>query len=1266
MPSLDAITVSTHLAMGKKRRSTGKAAIRDASPAASRESAPAESAPAGAAPAAAALPRVVDGAVPVVGMGASAGGLNAFKKFFSKMPAAGGLAFVLIPHLDPRHESLMVALLTKYTAMAVVEAGDGMGVEADHVYIIPPNKDLTIRDGVLHLSAPVEARRLDTSIDSFLRSLAEDRRERAIGIILSGTGAHGTLGLKAIKANDGMCMVQEPRTAEYPAMPQSAVAAGLADYVLPPEDMPAALTQYVQHFLRHGGEAGGEAGEGLQQSSDPFNRILSFLRAHIRFDFRCYRPQTLLRRIRRRMSLNHTQEMSEYLAYLRKVPGEVKKLAKDLLVSVTSYFRDPEAFRALEAQVLAPLVQAKGAGEPIRVWVPACATGEEPYSVLMSLSDQLSKAQKSCPLQVFASDVDEEALEFARHGVYPSSIAADLTPEQLARHFVRTEEGAYQVSEQQRKAVVFSFQNVLGDAPFSRLDLIVCRNLLIYLEAEIQKKVIALFHFALNEGGYLFLGPSESVGDQGDLFETVSKKWRIFRRSGATRPERVSFPIVPRDEPRAELRRLVAEPPVRAINFAEITRGLLLEQYAPAAVLINRRGEILYFFGPTSRYLDQPVGAPTRDLMLLARDGLRSKLRAMIHKASSDRRPVSTRATRVKGNVNYHAVRVNVRPVQEPRSADGLFLVTFSDEAEPAAPLESEEYDEPLVRQLELELKATREDLQSTIEELECSNEEMKTAHEEVMSSNEELQSANEELETAKEELQSLNEELTTVNNQLQEKLVDLESANNNMANLFQSADIATVFLDSQYCIKFFTPAAAKYLSLIPTDLHRPLRDVTPKFNDPQLLSDAAEVLHALAPREREVTTADGRWAIRRILPFRTSENRLDGVILTFLDITNLKQSEAELRRMSKVFMEAADPIFIENLDGVLIDMNMETERVYGWTRQELTGRSSMTLVAVERRPWKQQLLARCRDGEAIRNAESLHQSKRGEMLPVLITLSLLRGEAGQPFGIATTTKHISELKRSAAEQKVIQEGLEERETARTAELKEMNQKLAREVEERRGLERQVLEIAAAEQRRIGQDLHDEVGQQLTGLGLLAENLLEFFPNRSGPEAKTMARIVEGMKRTVRVVRELSQGLIPVEVDPEGLMAALQDLAARTSDLHGVNCTFTCAAPVPVADNSVATQLYCIGREAVANCVRHAHAKNIRIALQERGGQVILRIEDDGIGMPAPVAEDKGVGLRILRYRAALINAGVTIDTESAKGTVVTCALPGGSTGGHP
>jgi len=1290
---------------------------------------------------------------PVAGIGASAGGLDAFKKFFAAAPADSGVAFVLIPHLDPKHESLMVELLARYTKMPVVEATEGMAALANRVHIIPPNKYMTISDGTLRLTGPVERGGLQTSIDLFLRSLANDKQEKAICIILSGTGSHGTLGLKAVKASGGMTMVQDPNTAEYSRMPQSAVASGLADYVLPVERMPEAIVKYIEHYDIDGAKTGAAGTEAL----DHLDQVLALLFARTKFDFRWYRKGMLTRRIERRMSLSHLSQIADYLAFLREHPAEVNRLFRDLLISVTNFFRDPEAFQALEIDVIAPLVRAKEFDAPLRVWSAGCATGEEAYSLGMLLLEQLAAARKSCQVQVFATDVDEAALDAARRGIYPESIAADVSLERLGRFFMRVDDASYKVGKQLREIVILARQNLIADAPFSKLDLIVCRNLLMYVEPEVQQKVISLLHFSLNEGGFLVLGPSETIGRHIDLFESVSKKWRIYRRIGPSRPERVEIPIAAAVGPLAGARRLTPPSTARPVSFADMTERLLLDLFAPAAVLINRNNEILYFFGPTDRYLAVPAGEPTQDLMMMAREGLRTKLRSAIHQTVRERGPVTLADARVKRNGDYHPVIVTIRPVEGLQGADGLLLVSFqdSDQDRPLPRPPETGAEESVVRQLEHELMATKEDLQGTIEELESSSEELRVSNEEVMSMNEELQSANEELETSKEELQSLNEELTTVNNQLQDKVQELETADDDMANLLNCTDVALVFLDNQLRINRYTAPSTRLFNVIATDLGRPISDIAAKFADNTFQQDIEHVLRSCTPREKQVQTRDGCWWTRRITLYRTLDNRIAGVALTFIDVTQIRRADEQARRLATVLLDSNDAVIVHDFAGQITAWNRGAERMTGYSEAEALQMNVEQMIPEELRAQVRSDWEKLRRGERVDSWETQRRTKDGRILDVWVTATALRDELGRPVAIAITERDITERKRTHAR-------LENEIEQRTAALRKSQEQLTvilhtaadaiitfnakgiiqsvnaatermfgytaakmighnvkilmpspfrddydrdltyskktgvkqtigigrevvarrrdgstfpvefavsevaqlklftgilRDITRRKELERDVVEIASMEQRRIGQDLHDSVGQELTALNILAGDLAESLRTNPSNGSILVEQLVQGLHRSQQQLRAVMRGLLPVAVDTEGLMAALSDLADRIQQEGKAICMFDCPEPVSVADNLTATHLYLIAQEAVHNALKHGRPRNIRIVLQSNH-RLILRVQDDGIGIPAQPAENHGVlGLRIMRNRAAIIGATLTISPAEPTGTLVTCAL---------
>lgn len=952
--------------------------------------------------------------LPVAGIVASAGGLEAFKKLVTAMPADSGIALVLVPHLDPSRESLMVELLARHTTMPVAEATNGMPVVSNHIYIIPPNKYMSIHDGILRLTGPVKQHESQTSIDLFLRSLADDQQERAICIILSGTGSHGTLGLKAVKAAGGMAMVQDPGTATYNAMPQSAIDTGLADYVLPVEEMPAALVKYVQHDRVNGSKAAAEGGE----PPDEFSQVLALLRARTKLDFRSYRRKMLARRVERRMSLRQFDCVADYLSFLRDQADEVRQLSRDLLISVTSFFRDPDAWRTLETEVIAPLVRAKDSDAPVRVWSVGCATGEEPYSLGMLLLEQLAAAQKNCPVQIFATDVDEDALEIARQAIYPETISADVSAERLSRFFTRVADASYQVSRQLRATVTFARQNVLTDAPFSKLDLVVCRNLLIYLQPDAQQKIIAILHFALTEGGTLFLGSSETIGRSIDLFEPTSAKRRIYRRIGPSRAGLLNFSKMDREP------RLGMSPPHSRSHappkLAELAQSALLRRYGLACVVINRNYEVLHFAGPTEDYLVQPVGPPTHDLLALARPGLESKLRLAIQRTVRQDTAETLKNVIMPHTGGARRVNIDIEPLNQSKHTEGLLLVSFQEQPNPLGEAAHELTSRPdgaepdLIRQLEQELDVTREDLQSTIEELESSNEELKASNEEIMSMNEELQSTNEELESSKEELQSLNEELTTVNNELHEKVQDLETASNDMANLFNSTEIATVFLDPSLRIKRFTPATTRLFNLIATDVGRPIGDIAKTFTDDRLLRDAQQLMEDLTTREQEVHTEAGRWYARRLMPYRTLDNRIDGVVITFVDITDRKQAaDAVVQRLAAIVESAVDAIFSTDLDGTTRTWNRGAERLYGYTSDEAVGRSVKMLVPTDRIEQWNRIMDQLARGASLEPIETEGLRKDGQRVALAITASPLRDGVGEVVSASVIARDMSERKRN-------------------------------------------------------------------------------------------------------------------------------------------------------------------------------------------------------------------------------------------------------------
>jgi two-component system, chemotaxis family, CheB/CheR fusion protein len=953
----------------------------------------------------------------IVGMGASAGGIKAFKEFFENVPADSGMAYVVILHLSPDHDSKLAEVLQASAAIPVAQVVESIKIKPNHVYVIPPNKSLAMNGGVLALSEIKGYAERRAPVDIFFRTLATEHTTRAVSVILSGTGPNGSMGVKRVKEMGGIILVQDPREAEYSDMPRNSIATGLVDYVLPVAEIPAKIIAYKEN-INEVSIAAGEP-ESLETDEQALRDIFTQLRVRTRHDFSNYKRATVLRRVERRINVHELAGLADYARFMREHKEEAQALLKDLLISVTNFFRDPEAFQSVEQEIIPRLFEGKGGNDYVRVWVAGCATGEEAYSMTMMLLDYAAKLTAPPSVQVFATDIDEQAVSVARDGFYTEADVADVPPQRLRRYFMKETDG-YRVKREMRETVLFAHHNIIKDPPFSHLDLISCRNLLIYLNRTAQERVMQVMHFALNTGGYLFLGTSESVDGAGNLFVTMDKDAHIYQGRAVT--PRVTIPL-PDVSPGARLGpRLRAERSrEERVREERLTyfdlHHRLIEQYGSPSIVVNEEYTIVHLSERAGRYLRFTGGDASLNLLQVIRPELRLELRTALYQAAQNRTNVEARG--ITARLDDHTqttVNLMVRPVlREGDTARGFFLVLFEEtpaadaNAESATAMEAVIPVEPAMLQLEEELIRVKEQLHSNGEQYETQAEEMKASNEELQAMNEELRSSTEELETSKEELQSLNEELHTVNQELKIKIEELSHANNDFRNLMFSTDIGTIFLDRSLHIKLFTPRARDIFKLIPADIGRPLSDLSSNFPHDGLLDDVEMVLDRLQSIEREVETRDGRFYLMRAVPYRTTEDRIEGVVLNFVDITERTRAEEARFFLASIVESSQDSIFTVNFDGNITSWNIGAEMLYGYPAAEAIGTPLTMLTLPED---LKEVLAnadRVKHSEMVETYDTIRVNKDGRQMNLEVVLSPVRDVAGRVIGVSTIARDVTE-----------------------------------------------------------------------------------------------------------------------------------------------------------------------------------------------------------------------------------------------------------------
>ena len=879
---------------------------------------------------------------PIACIGASAGGLEALEQFLGNVPANSGIGYIVIQHLDPTQKGMLPELLQRITSMEVLQVKDRMPVQPNRVYVIPPNKSMSILKGILHLFDPVESRGLRLPIDFFLRSLADDQNELGVGIILSGMGSDGSLGCRSLKERSGIVMVQEPSNAKFDSMPRNVIDSVMVDIVAPANELPASLLTLLKNVppVKLNMES-----EIKDQSA--LEKIIILLRNHTGNDFSLYKKNTVYRRIERRMSVHKIDKISAYVTFLQENLKEVDILFKELLIGVTNFFRDKDVWDNLVDVIIPSMISKLQEGTILRAWVAGCSTGEEAYSLAIVFKEAVEKINPhgGFSLQIFATDLDNEAIESARKGLFPLNIAADVSLKRLNRFFVSTEDG-YRINAEIREMVVFAKHNIILHPPFTKVDILTCRNLLIYMDAELQKKLLGLFYYSINPDGYMILGSAESLGAQSHFFSTIDGKLKIFKRSKSTSisPELIDFPssFARNKQNNTEIQL----PVIPSQNIQTLANDILLQHFSPPGVLVNEKGDIIYISGRTGKYLEPAVGKANMNIFAMLRDGLRNDFPSAFRQALLKKEQVVLRNIKVSTNGGVQKIRVNIQWLDKPEILKGMVMIIFIDEPMNAIHKElgkKGEKDLTIIHQSELEkeLQAAREDIQNTLEEMQTSQEELKSTNEELQSTNEELQSTNEELTTSKEEMQSLNEELQTVNAELQSKVDDFTRVNNDMKNLLNSTDIATLFLDKDLNIRRYTDQATKIFKLIKSDVGRPFTDQVSDLVYPELASDALDVLNTLVFVKKQIKTKDGRWFSTRIMPYRTFDDRIDGLVITFFNITDLKLLEEVLNdkeQMQRMILNTSSDVIVKlSNEWKILEFNPAAEKFFGKKYKETT-----------------------------------------------------------------------------------------------------------------------------------------------------------------------------------------------------------------------------------------------------------------------------------------------------------------------------------------
>jgi two-component system CheB/CheR fusion protein len=1205
-----------------------------------------------------------DGAVrgtahPIVGIGASAGGLEAFRLLLKNLPPDTDLAFVLVQHLDPGHESMLTSLLSKATQMPVTEVKEGMRAEPNHVYIIPPNTTMGILKGNLHLTARMEPGFRHMPIDYFLRSLADDQGSGAIGVILSGAATDGTLGLKAIKAEGGITFAQDEKTAKYDSMPRSAIAAGCVDFVLSPEKIARELARIGRHpYLR---VSPAEPVPLPAENDTDLRTLFLLLRNATGVDFSFYKYSTLKRRIVRRMVLHKIARLSQYLKHLQENPGELRALYEDILIHVTAFFREPETFQELKDTILPNLLRTKPSGEPIRVWIAGCSTGEEAYSIAMVLLEHLGDRAASVPIQLFGTDISEAAIEQARAGTYSESSVAEVSPDRLRRFFVKGN-GEYQITKSLREMCIFARQDLAKDPPFSRMDLISCRNVLIYMGPVLHKKLMGIFHYALKPTGFLILGKSESISGFSDLFMPVGRKHKIYSKKPAeTHPV---FGLPPADDDRAlERAETKHETPMKFDLRKEADR-LVINHYAPAGLIASESLHIVQFRGDAAPFLSPSQGEASLSLLRMVRPEFAMELRAAIHLARKQDAPVRKEGVLIKRNGRLREVSLQVVPFQggpgEGGAAERYFLILFEETRvpdvesakSPTSPAKASNSQVAEISRLRRELQTAKAYLQSIIEEHEATNEELKAASEEVQSANEELQSTNEELETAKEELQSTNEELVTVNEQMQNRNVELAQLSDDLINLLGGVDIPIVMLGSDLRIRRFTPQAERLLNLLPTDVGRPIDNIRPnlkiyaKSGELDLAALIREVIDTVSLKEQEVQDLNGRWYSMRLRPYRTADNKIDGAVVIFIDIHALKTTQTavqELNSFSTAVMEsAAALVMVTDGQGRIVRFNRACQQVSGYSLEAVQGKYiwEVPLIPADEIEKVKAVDRKARAGSSPIEHENHWVTRSGKQRLIAWSSVAFPDREGSGRNLVRTGMDITD-------QRLAETALE----STSAALRQSQIQL-------RTLTSGLLRAQEEERLRISRELHDDISQKLTALTVEAETLARKTRQAGGVSQMELRALRDRLAALSEDVRRTAQQLRPSSLEHLGLKPALKSYCADFARKEGIGIRLLVRNLPRTLPPEVALNLYRVVQEAMSNVAKHSGARRAQVSLSAREDSLHLVVKDTGRGFDPAMARSRGLGLINMDERVRLLGGTFSLKARTGEGVHIDVHVP--------